>query len=233
MAGTPQEGLFERAILRTMARGDIPDTTVSRLPWYLHCLDQLTDRQETVSSEEIAAALNINGAQVRKDLWYLDCEGRRGVGYEVRSLVSQITAALGIESPLAIAIVGMGNLGIALAHYQGFANRGLRLTGLYDVDPAKVGVRVGDLVIRHTDRLPEDVAGSQVNIGIVATPAPVAQQVADLLVRVGVTSILNFAPIVLRVPEEATVRRVDVATELLILGFHQSETAQRVGSGQR
>ncbi len=209
-----------------MARGDIPSTTVSRLPWYLQCLDQLPEQQETVSSEEIARALDIKAAKVRRDLWYLDCEGRRGVGYEVRSLAAQIAAALGIEASLAIVIVGMGNLGTALAHYQGFATRGLDLTGLYEVDPLKVGARVGELVIRHIDRLPEDMAGSEVNIGIIATPAPAAQHVAELLVGVGVTSILNFAPAVLRVPEGVIVRRVDVATELLILGFHQSNSRQ-------
>lgn len=207
-----------------MARGGIPDRTVSRLPWYLRCLDQLPSRQETVSSEEIAAALNINAAQVRKDLWYLDCEGRRGVGYEVRSLVSQITAALGINAPVAIVIVGMGNLGMALAHYQGFANRGLTLTGLYDTAPQKIGARVGEVTIRHPDCLAEDVAAFGVSIGIIATPAPAAQRVADRLVAVGVTSILNFAPVMLRVPEGVTIRRVDVATELLILGFHESNS---------
>jgi len=208
-----------------MARG-IPTTTVSRLPWYLQCLDQLPDRQEAVSSKRLAAALNIDGAEVRKELWYLDCAGRRGVGYGVRSLVSQITAGLGIEAPLAIVIVGMGNLGMALAHYQGFVTRGLELTGLYDIDPHKIGARVGDTVIRHIDRLSEDVAEVEVNIGIIATPARVAQSVADLLVGVGVTSILNFAPQVLWVPDGVIVRRVDVATELLILGFHQSRSSR-------
>ena len=209
-----------------MARGDIPDTTVSRLPWYLRCLDQLPPGQETVSSEDIAVALDLNAAQVRKDLWYLDCEGRRGVGYEVRSLVSQIGAALGINAPLSIVIVGMGNLGMALAHYQGFTNRGLTLAGLYDTDRRKIGRRVGGIEIRHTDLLADDLSRLSVSIGIVATPAAAAQGVADLLVRVGITSILNFAPVVLRVPDEVTVRRVDVATELLILGFHESNSAQ-------
>ena len=209
-----------------MARGDIPDTTVSRLPLYLRCLDQLPARKETVSSDEIAAALNINAANVRKDLWYLECEGRRGVGYEVRSLVSDIGAALGVNAPLTIVIVGMGNLGMALAHYQGFSDRGLTLAGLYDTDPRKIGMRVGGAEIRHTDLLSEDAERAGVSIGVVATPAPAAQGVADLLVSVGVTSILNFAPVVLRVPEEVTVRRVDVATELLILGFHGSNSAQ-------
>jgi len=196
------------------------------LPWYLRCLDQLPPRQQTVSSEEIATALNIKAAQVRKDLWYLDCEGRRGVGYEVSSLVSHITDALGINAPVAIVIVGMGNLGMALAHYQGFANRGLTLTGLYDTDPHKIGTRVGEMTVRHPDDLAEDVGESGVSIGIIATPAPAAQRVVDLLVAVGVTSILNFAPVMLRVPDEVTLRRVDVATELLILGFHQSNSGR-------
>lgn len=210
-----------------MARGDIPSNTVSRLPWYLQCLSQIPDRQVTVSSEEIAAALDIKAAQVRKDLWYLDCEGRRGVGYDVKALASQITAALGVDAPLGIVIVGMGNLGMALAHYQGFATRGLRLVGLYDTDPQKIGMGVGDIAISHADQLLQEVTESGVNIGIVATPASVAQQVVDLLVRAGVTSILNFAPTVVRAPDSVIIRRVDVATELLILGFHQSTTPQQ------
>ncbi len=205
-----------------MARAAIPHTTVSRLPLYLRCLDQLPANQETVSSREIAGALNIKSAKVRKDFWYLDCEGRRGVGYDVQSLVSQIGAALGLNVPLNVVIVGMGNLGMALAHYQGFANRGLTLAGLYDTDPHKVGQSVGGMVIRHPDQLAGDVTEQGVSIGIIATPAPAAQGVVERLVAVGVTSILNFAPVVLRVPPGITLRRVDVATELLILGYHES-----------
>ena len=205
-----------------MARAAIPHTTVSRLPLYLWCLDQLPANQETVSSGEIAAALDINSAKVRKDFWYLDCEGRRGVGYDVQSLVSQIGAALGLNVPRNIVIVGMGNLGMALAHYQGFANRGLTLAGLYDTDPHKIGKSVGEMVIRHPDQLAEDVAEQGVSIGIIATPAPAAQGGVERLVAVGVTSILNFAPVVLFVPQGITLRRVDVATELLILGYHES-----------
>ena len=205
-----------------MARAAIPHTTVSRLPLYLRCLDQLPANQETVSSREIAGALNIKSAKVRKDFWYLDCEGRRGVGYDVQSLVSQIGAALGLNVPLNVVIVGMGNLGMALAHYQGFANRGLTLAGLYDTDPGKIGKSVGGMVIRHPDQLAEDVAEQGVSIGIIATPALAAQGVVERLVAVGVTSILNFAPVVLFVPQGITLRRVDVATELLILGYNES-----------
>jgi redox-sensing transcriptional repressor len=146
------------------------------------------------------------------------------VGYEVPSLVSQIGSALGINAPLAIVIVGMGNLGMALAHYQGFADRGLTLRGLYDTDARKIGQRVGGIAISHPDGLRRDVAESGVCIGVIATPAHAAKRVADLLVEAGVTSILNFAPVVLRVPDGVTVRRVDVATELLILGFHESKS---------
>ena len=205
-----------------MARPAIPHTTVSRLPLYLRCLDQLPVDQETVSSGEIAEALSINAAKVRKDFWYLECEGRRGVGYDIQLLVSQIGAALGLNVPLTIVIVGMGNLGMALAHYQGFASRGLILAGVYDTDPRKIGETVEDLVIRHPDCLAEDVRSQGVSIGVIATPAPAAQGVVDLLVKLGVTSILNFAPVVLQVPAGTTLRRVDVATELLILGYHQS-----------
>ena len=205
-----------------MARAAIPHTTVSRLPLYLRCLDQLPANQETVSSREIAGALNIKSAKVRKDFWYLDCEGRRGVGYDVQSLVSQIGAALGLNVPLNVVIIGMGNLGMALAHYQGFANRGLTLAGLYDTDPGKIGKSVGGMVIRHPDQLAEDVAEQGVSIGIIATPALAAQGVVERLVAVGVTSILNFAPVVLFVPQGITLRRVDVATELLILGYNES-----------
>ena len=205
-----------------MARPAIPHTTVSRLPLYLRCLDQFPVDQETVSSGEIAAALSINAAKVRKDFWYLECEGRRGVGYDIQLLISQIGAALGLNVPLTIVIVGMGNLGMALAHYQGFASRGLTLAGVYDTDPRKIGEKVGDLVMRHPDCLAEDVRSKGVSIGVIATPAPAAQGVVDLLVKLGVTSILNFAPVVLQVPAGTTLRRVDVATELLILGYHQS-----------
>ncbi len=202
-----------------MTRGDIPHTTVSRLPLYLRCLDRLPVQQETVSSEDIATALGLKAAQVRRDLWYLDCEGRRGVGYDIQSIISQIVSTLGLNLPLTTVIVGMGNLGTALAGYQGFVNRGLTLAGVYDTDPRRIGEKVGEIFIRHPDHLLEDVAELGVSIGVIATPTFAAQGVADLLVKVGVTSILNFVPVVLRVPQEVTVRRVDVATELLILGY--------------
>ncbi|PZS30075.1 MAG: redox-sensing transcriptional repressor Rex [Pseudonocardiales bacterium] len=210
---------------RTRNRG-IPDATVARLPIYLRALHTLADAgQRTVSSEELATVAGVNSAKLRKDLSHLGSYGTRGVGYDVAVLVDTISQALGLTQRWAVALVGVGNLGHALAGYAGFASRGFRIAALLDADPDRVGERLHGMVVRHIDELPAVVAEGSVSIGVIATPANAAQDVCDRLVAVGVTSILNFAPCVLSVPDNVDVRKVDLSIELQILSFHESRKA--------
>ena len=210
----------------------IPEATVARLPLYYRALLEITERGvETTSSERLAELAGVNAAQVRKDLSYLGSYGTRGVGYEVAFLVDRISAELGLTHDWPVAIVGVGNLGQALANYRGFGARGFRVLALVDEDPAKVGGKVGDLEIQSLDDLPELVRTRGITIGIVATPAAAAQGVADRLVAAGVRSILNFAPAVVTVPEGVSLRKVDLATELQILSFYQSHLRSKAKAG--
>jgi redox-sensing transcriptional repressor len=204
----------------------IPEATVGRLPVYLRALVDLAEAGAgTVSSDELAEAAGVNSAKVRKDLSHLGSYGTRGVGYDVAYLIHQIRRELGLTQHWAIAIVGIGNLGQALANYGGFAERGFRVAALVDADPARVGERIGDLEVRHVDELPAIVAELDVAIGVIATPAGAAQEVADRLVAAGVRSVLNFAPAMIAVPPGVSVRKVDLAVELQILAFYEQRKA--------
>lgn len=200
----------------------IPEATVARLPVYLRSLVELADsRIATVSSERLAEMAGVNAAKVRKDLSYLGSYGTRGVGYDVEFLLFQMSRELGLTQDWPIVIVGVGNLGHALADYRGFGERGFPVAALVDADPAKVGERVGQLTVRNMADLPSIVAELGVSVGVITTPAAFAQDVAEALVRAGVRSILNFAPAVVTVPEGVSVRKVDLAVELQILSFYQ------------
>jgi len=204
----------------------IPEATVARLPIYLRCLVDMAERgTHTVSSEQLAEAAGVNSAKVRKDLSYLGSYGTRGVGYDVEYLIYQVRRELGLEQDWAVAIVGVGNLGHALANYHGFGERGFRVVALLDADPAKVGERIGDLTVEHIDDLDRIVKEEQVAIGVVSTPATSAQEVCDRLVAAGVASILNFAPAHVQVPPGVSLRKVDLSTELQILSFHEQRRA--------
>jgi redox-sensing transcriptional repressor len=200
----------------------IPEATVARLPVYLRALSALADRAvTTVSSEELAAAAGVNSAKLRKDLSHLGSYGTRGVGYPVDYLTYQISRELGLTQDWPVAIIGLGNLGRALANYSGFVSRGFRIAALVDADPRLVGREVAGLPIDHVDDLERIVRQTGVSIGVIATTASSAQEVCDRLVAVGVTSILNFAPVVLNVPDGVDVRKVDLSIELQILSFHE------------
>ena len=163
----------------------------------------------------------VNAAKVRKDLSYLGSYGTRGVGYDVEYLLFQMSRELGLTHDWPVVIVGIGNLGHALANYRGFSDRGFPVAALVDADGGKVGEQVGELTVRHIDDLPAIVAEAGISIGVVATPAGAAQEVADRLVAAGVPSILNFAPAVITVPDGVSLRKVDLAVELQILSFYQ------------
>ncbi|HEY6798791.1 MAG TPA: redox-sensing transcriptional repressor Rex [Kineosporiaceae bacterium] len=204
----------------------IPDATVARLPVYLRALTTLAeDGVATVSSEELAAAAGVGSAKLRKDLSHLGSYGTRGVGYDVEYLVYQISRELGLTQDWRVAIIGVGNLGHALANYGGFASRGFTVVALLDADRRLIGEDVAGLRVRSIDDLEEVVRAEGVHIGVVATPASAAQPVCDRLVAAGVTSVLNFAPCVLDVPEGVMVRKVDLSTELQILAFHEQRGA--------
>jgi redox-sensing transcriptional repressor len=208
----------------------IPEATVARLPVYLRSLVEVADGgAATISSERLAELAGVNAAKVRKDLSYLGSYGTRGVGYDVEYLLYQISRELGLTQDWPVVIVGIGNLGHALANYRNFSARGFRVVALLDADPAKVGERIGDLAVRHLDDL-DEVAAEGVAIGIITTPAAAAQDVADRLVAAGVTSILNFAPAVLNVPPHVSLRKVDLSIELQILSFYQQRAAGYPGA---
>lgn len=205
-----------------MDNGRIPEATVARLPGYLQVLRQAADAgAQTVSSLTLAKASGVNAAIVRKDLSHLGSHGIRGVGYHVGDLVEVISGTLGLTGDRAVVIVGIGNLGRALACYDGFGQRGFRIAALVDHDSRKVGEKIGGVEVEPMTALHRIVTDREVTIGVIATPTTAAQQVADALVGAGVSSILNFAAAHLTVPEAVTVRRVDLSTELQILSFYE------------
>ncbi|GHE43363.1 redox-sensing transcriptional repressor Rex [Streptosporangium violaceochromogenes] len=220
-----------RRLSQARERG-IPEATVARLPLYLRALNGMAERAlATVSSEDLAVAAGVNSAKLRKDLSHLGSYGTRGVGYDVEYLIYQISRELGLTQDWAVAIVGVGNLGRALANYGGFVSRGFRIAALLDADPEVVGDRIAGLNVEHIDELETVIERRGVSIVVLATPAAAAQRVADRVIAAGVTSILNFAPVVLAVPEGVDIRKVDLSIELQILAFHEQRKADRMTGG--
>jgi len=199
----------------------IPEATIARLPLYLRALYALADRDiASVSSEELAAAAGVNSAKLRKDLSHLGSYGTRGVGYDVDYLIYQVSRELGLTQDWPVVIVGAGNLGRALANYGGFASRGFHVAAMLDSDPLVVGTVIAGHRVRSVDEIEPVVVEHGVMIGAITAPAAAAQTICDRLVAADVTSILNFAPVVLNVPDGVDVRKVDLSIELQILAFH-------------
>jgi redox-sensing transcriptional repressor len=204
----------------------IPEATVARLPVYLRALNSLLEADiRGCSSEELATAAGVNSAKLRKDLSHLGSYGTRGVGYDVEYLRYQISREIGLTQDWPVVIVGIGNLGHALANYSGFTSRGFRTVALLDADSSRAGELVAGLKIRAFGELAAIVREHGVAIGVIATPAAAAQSVADQMVSAGIRSILNFAPAVLSVPEDVDVRMVDLSSELQILAYHEQRKA--------
>jgi len=199
----------------------IPEATVARLPLYLQALVEATEAgQVTISSDQLARAAGLTSAMVRKDLSFLGSYGTRGVGYRVAGLATEISLVLGLTHDRPVVIVGVGNLGTALASYDGLARRGFCVEALVDADPARVGTRVAGRDVESVADLDRIVAERGTTIAVVAVPAPAAQEVVERLVDAGITAILNFAPTHVEAPEHVTVRTVDLSTELQILSFY-------------
>lgn len=212
--------------------GEVPKATVARLPRYLRALTDLADAGlATVSSRDLGQAAGVNPAQVRKDLSFLGSYGTRGVGYRVDDLCRHVSRVLGLTRDWSVVLVGVGNLGRALASYRGFAERGFSVVALLDADAAVVGRTVAGHVVRSIDDLDDVVSERGVSIAVLTVPVESAQAVAEQLVAAGITSILNFAPTHLEVPDDVVVRRVDLSTELAILAYHERrrEGLDRIG----
>ncbi len=204
----------------------IPEATVVRLPIYQRLLSELCrNGRATVSSEQLGTLARVNAAKVRKDLSLLGSFGTRGTGYDTAFLLAQIDRALGVDRDWPLAVVGIGNLGRALVNSAGFSSHGFRVAALFDSDPAVIGTRIGTLEVQGIDAL-STLSGPLVPvIGVVATPAQVAQDVTNALVDIGVSSILNFAPKVLSVPPHVLLRYVDLSIELQVMSFYEQRRA--------
>ena len=198
----------------------IPPATVKRLPLYLQCLDQIDSDSIGISSKNLADLAKVNDAQVRRDLSYLGTLGTRGVGYDIKTLRNQLQLELGLVEGWSAVIVGVGNLGSALAHYGGFKDKGFGVVGLFDDDPKKINSQVAGLVVTPLSKMEEYCKKYNVAIGIIATPGEYAQSVADQLIDCGVRSILNFAPVLLKNVKDVQIRSVDLSQELQILSYY-------------
>ena len=202
--------------------------SVQRFSLYLRHLQRfLREGAPTVSSSQLGEALGITDAQVRKDLAYLGNLGQPGIGYPAQELIAALRQRLGIDRPWSAIVVGVGNLARALLRYRGFEQQGFRFVALFDSDPAKVGQTVDGLEIHALDRMAEVVARHGAELGVVAVPVEAAQNVADALVNAGIRGILNFAPIVLKLPAHVSLVAVDLAVQLEQLAFlvHLGETS--------
>ncbi|GAB4256846.1 MULTISPECIES: redox-sensing transcriptional repressor Rex [Deferrisoma] len=205
----------------------VPEATIKRLSIYMRVLRDLEKKGvEVISSAELADICGVNAAQIRKDLTYFGEFGVRGVGYYVKELHFDIRKVLGLNQKRNVALIGVGNLGRALASYRSFTEHGYVFVAAFDVDPKKVGTFLpSGIPIEHLDELPRVAREKKIEIAIITTPAEAAQEAADAAVRAGIRGILNFAPVQVSVPEHVKMKRVDLTTEFDNLVYHLSSGA--------
>ncbi len=200
---------------------EIPDIVVGRLPVYLRALSRMAQEgQQITSSKELGERLGISSAQIRKDLSHFGEFGKQGTGYQIQFLVEQIQRILKVESEWAVALVGLGDLGRALAHYKGFANRGFRIAAIFDSDPKKIGADINGLSVMDSANMVAEIRARGLKVAMLAVPAEQAQAVATQLVDSGIKGILNYAPINLTVPKEVRVQYIDPVTHLQRMTFY-------------
>lgn len=206
----------------------IPRPSLERLFLYYRILEACREtRKEVISSEELGRRAGVDAAQVRKDLTYISQCGRPGIGYQVGELLLALEAVLGLKNVTQAALVGVGRLGAAIHNYPGFDRLGLKITALFDTDPAQVGQKLGSHEIYHLDRLAEVVHEAGIHLGIIAVPAQAAQSVANAMVAAGVRGLWNFAPVALKVPAGVVVRNEDLAVGLATLSWYLAHGTTR------
>jgi redox-sensing transcriptional repressor len=204
-----------------MAATEIPDIVIGRLPIYLRALSLMAATgQEITSSHELGEKLGISSAQIRKDLSHFGEFGKQGTGYRISHLIEQLRRILKVDREWPVALIGIGDVGQALVRYNGFRDRGFHIALVFDTDPAKVGQSIGDIMIQDIATLPDVVREQDVQIAMIAAPARVAQDIADLCVKGGVRAILNYAPINLAVPENVYVQYIDPVTHLQRMTYY-------------
>lgn len=204
-----------------MTTKQIPDIIVSRLPRYLRALDYMLRKGiKTTSSQELGEAIGISAAQIRKDLSQFGEFGKQGTGYSVRFLVDQLKSILHLDRSWDLVLVGVGDLGTALARYQGFVNRGFRIILAFDNDPDKIGKSVGDLTVMSMDKMQREITRSGAKIAMLTVPAASAQSVAETLVESGIRAILNYTPMQLNLPEEIRVEYIDPLVKLQHMTYY-------------
>ncbi len=199
----------------------IPDIVVGRLPIYLRALQlMLEENRRVTSSQELGERLGISAAQIRKDLSQFGEFGKQGTGYSIDYLAEQIRQILHVDRVWDMAVVGAGDIGSAVARYQGFSNRGLRVAMIFDSDPAKIGTQVGSFTVKDTKTIKESIREAGIQIAMIATPSRAAQEVAEELVSAGVIAILNYAPINLTFPENVRVQYIDPVIHLQRMTYY-------------
>lgn len=204
-----------------MVRTEIPDIVIGRLPIYLRALTRLQQEGQAItSSHELGQHLGISSAQIRKDLSHFGEFGKQGTGYNVDTLIFELQRILKVDREWQVALVGVGDLGRALANYGGFAHRGFRITHLFDNDPAKIGQRVEELEVMSIGEMRDVIRKAKIKVAMVATPADAAQEVANTLVEAGVRAILNYAPIAISVPEEVRLQYIDPGIHLQRMAYY-------------
>ncbi len=204
-----------------MGKAEIPDIVVSRLPIYLRALTRLNhEGVKTTSSHELGRRLGISSAQIRKDLSHFGEFGKQGTGYQIEFLIEQLRRILKLDREWEVALVGVGDLGRAIAHYNGFRDRGFHITLLFDSDPGKVGTKLGNFEILDVARLGEVIHARGITVAMLAVPAEAAQPLADQLVAAGVRGILNYAPINLAVPDGVWVQYIDPVVHLQRMTYY-------------
>jgi redox-sensing transcriptional repressor len=204
-----------------MDQKTIPDIVVGRLPIYLRALQRMDeDNQRLTSSKELSERLGISAAQIRKDLSQFGEFGKQGTGYNINYLVTQLRQILKVDRVWDLAVVGAGDIGSAVARYQGFADRGFRVAMIFDVDPRKIGTMVGSFEVQAYTTMSTAITQGGIVVAMIAVPAISAQAVADDLIKAGIKAILNYAPINLNVPEDIHVQHTDPVTHLQRMTYY-------------
>lgn len=206
----------------------IPEGAIERLAQYLDCLMELKKNgYGTVSSRDIGEAIDINPAQIRRDLALFGSFGKRGVGYDTNDLINRIRKIMGSDEQHKIAVIGAGNLGSAIISYGKFKTHGFSVVAVFDIDPEKIGQKIGNLTVIDLKELKRQIIDKNVSIGVIATPPGVAQDITDLLVKAGVKIVLNYAPVIVTARGSVTIHNTSPLKELLYTMYYLS------GSGKR